>query len=56
MIGIVITDAKRTPVGSFLGVFATTTAHELGRTANKAALEQACVSGRAFRKSFWGRC
>ncbi len=45
MIGIVIAAAKRTPVGSFIGVFATTTALELGRTAIKAALEQACVSG-----------
>jgi acetyl-CoA C-acetyltransferase len=45
MVDIVITAAKRTPVGSFLGVFATTTAHELGRTAIEAALEQAGVSG-----------
>ena len=45
MIDIVITAAKRTPVGSFLGVFATTTAHELGRTAIEAALKQAGVSG-----------
>ena len=37
----VITAAKRTPVGSFLGAFATTPAHELGRIAILAALEQA---------------
>ncbi len=42
---IVITAAKRTPVGSFLGAFATTPAHELGRIAIVAALEQAGVAG-----------
>ncbi|MET1112570.1 MAG: acetyl-CoA C-acetyltransferase [Allosphingosinicella sp.] len=41
---VVITAAKRTPVGSFLGAFAATPAHELGRTAIVAALEQAGVS------------
>jgi acetyl-CoA C-acetyltransferase len=41
---IVITAAKRTAVGSFMGVFGTTPAHELGRTAIIAALEQAGVS------------
>ena len=40
---IVITAAKRTPVGSFLGAFATTPAHELGRIAIEAALAQAGV-------------
>ncbi len=42
---IVIIAAKRTPVGSFLGAFAATPAHELGRVAIEAALEQAGVSG-----------
>jgi acetyl-CoA C-acetyltransferase len=42
---VVITAAKRTPVGSFLGAFATTPAHELGRIAIEAALEQAGVTG-----------
>jgi acetyl-CoA C-acetyltransferase len=42
---IVITAAKRTPVGSFLGAFANTPAHELGRIAIEAALEQAGVDG-----------
>jgi acetyl-CoA C-acetyltransferase len=42
---VVITAAKRTPVGSFLGAFATTPAHELGRIAIEAALEQASVAG-----------
>lgn len=45
MTEIVITAAKRTPVGSFLGAFATTPAHELGRIAIAAALEQAGVDG-----------
>ena len=42
---IVITAAKRTPVGSFLGAFAATPAHELGRIAIEAALTQAGVAG-----------
>jgi acetyl-CoA C-acetyltransferase len=42
---IVITAAKRTPVGSFLGAFGATPAHELGRIAIEAALAQAGVSG-----------
>jgi acetyl-CoA C-acetyltransferase len=44
-VDVVITAAKRTPVGSFLGAFAATPAHELGRIAIEAALEQAGVSG-----------
>ncbi|MES2453836.1 MAG: acetyl-CoA C-acetyltransferase [Pseudomonadota bacterium] len=40
---IVITAAKRTPVGSFLGAFGSTPAHELGRIAIEAALQQAGV-------------
>lgn len=44
MTDIVITAAKRTPVGSFLGSFANTPAHELGRVAILAALEQAGVA------------
>ncbi|WP_370171708.1 acetyl-CoA C-acetyltransferase [Sphingobium abikonense] len=44
MSDIVITAAKRTPVGSFLGAFSTTPAHVLGQTAIRAALEQARVS------------
>ncbi|HEU4960429.1 MAG TPA: acetyl-CoA C-acetyltransferase [Sphingomonas sp.] len=42
---IVITAAKRTPVGSFLGAFAGVPAHELGRVAIEAALQQAGVAG-----------
>ncbi len=45
MTDVVITAAKRTPVGSFLGAFASTPAHELGRIAIEAALAQAGVTG-----------
>lgn len=45
MTEVVITAAKRTPVGSFLGAFASTPAHELGRVAIEAALAQAGVDG-----------
>lgn len=44
MTDIVITAAKRTPVGSFLGSFANVTAHELGRVAILSALESAGVA------------
>lgn len=44
MTDIVITAAKRTPVGSFLGAFAAMPAHELGRIAIEAALMQADVA------------
>ena len=44
MTDIVITAAKRTAVGSFLGAFASTPAHELGRIAIEAALAQAGVA------------
>ncbi|CAN5124583.1 acetyl-CoA C-acetyltransferase [soil metagenome] len=44
MTDIVITAAKRTPVGSFLGAFANTPAHELGRIAIEAALARAGVA------------
>lgn len=42
---VVITAAKRTPVGSFLGAFATVPADELGRIAIEAALLQAGITG-----------
>ncbi|HEX4738723.1 MAG TPA: acetyl-CoA C-acetyltransferase [Allosphingosinicella sp.] len=44
MTDVVITAAKRTPVGSFLGALGSLPAHELGRVAITAALEQAGVS------------
>jgi acetyl-CoA C-acetyltransferase len=43
MTDVVIIAAKRTPVGAFLGSFAATPAHELGRVAIEAALAQAGV-------------
>ena len=43
MTDVVITAAKRTPVGAFLGAFATTPAHALGRVAIEAALAQSGV-------------
>ncbi|MFA5970673.1 MAG: acetyl-CoA C-acetyltransferase [Sphingomonas sp.] len=45
MTDIVITAAKRTPVGSFLGALGTTPAHELGRIAIEAAMAQAGITG-----------
>ncbi|MCW5719976.1 MAG: acetyl-CoA C-acetyltransferase [Devosia sp.] len=44
MSDIVIVAAARTPVGSFLGSFAATPAHELGATAIAAALTRAAVA------------
>jgi acetyl-CoA C-acetyltransferase len=44
MTDVVITAAKRTPVGAFLGSFAAVPGHELGRTAIVAALGGAGVS------------
>ena len=43
MTDVVITAARRTPVGSFLGAFAATPAHELGRVAIEAALADAGI-------------
>jgi acetyl-CoA C-acetyltransferase len=44
MTEVVITAAKRTPVGAFLGSFASTPGHELGRVAIEAALAQAGIA------------
>lgn len=55
MTEIVITAAKRTPVGSFLGAFAATPAHELGRVAIEAALEQAGVKGEEVSEVILGQ-
>ena len=52
---VVITAAKRTPVGSFLGAFAGTPAHELGRVAIEAALEQAGVKGEEVSEVILGQ-
>jgi acetyl-CoA C-acetyltransferase len=43
MTNVVIASAARTPVGSFLGSFANTPAHELGRTVIEAVVERAGV-------------
>lgn len=55
MTEVVITAAKRTPVGSFLGAFASTPAHELGRVAIEAALEQAGVKGEEVSEVILGQ-
>jgi acetyl-CoA C-acetyltransferase len=52
---VVITAAKRTPVGSFLGAFAATPAHELGRVAIEAALAQAGVKGEEVSEVILGQ-
>lgn len=55
MTDVVITAAKRTPVGSFLGAFAGTPAHELGRVAIEAALAQAGVAGEEVSEVILGQ-
>ncbi len=55
MIDIVITAAKRTPVGSFMGAFGATPAHVLGQVAIEAALAQAGVSGAAVSEVILGQ-
>lgn len=55
MTDIVITGAKRTPVGSFLGAFAATPAHELGRIAIDAALRQAGVAAAEVDEVVFGQ-
>jgi acetyl-CoA C-acetyltransferase len=52
---IVIVSATRTPVGAFNGAFATVPAHELGRTAIKAALERAGVEGARVSEVIMGQ-
>ncbi|GGB17363.1 acetyl-CoA acetyltransferase [Sphingomonas metalli] len=52
---VVIIAAKRTPVGSFLGAFGSTPAHELGRVAIEAALEQAGVKGEEVSEVILGQ-
>ena len=52
---IVITAAKRTPVGSFLGAFANTPAHELGRIAIEAAMAQSGIAGEDVSEVIMGQ-
>ena len=55
MTDIVITAAKRTPVGSFLGAFGSVPAHELGRQAIEAALAQAGIAGQDVSEVILGQ-
>src|SRR3546814_19566472 len=55
MTDIVITAAKRTPVGSFLGAFAATPAHELGRVAIEAAMAPAGITGEDVSEVIMGQ-
>jgi len=55
MSDVVIAAAKRTPVGSFLGAFATVPAHELGQVAIAAALTQAGVMGHEVSEVIMGQ-
>ena len=55
MTDVVITAARRTPVGAFLGSYANTPAHELGRIAIEAALADAGVSGEEVSEVILGQ-
>tara|TARA_B110001454_G_scaffold200366_1_gene205920 strand:+ start:216 stop:1388 length:1173 start_codon:yes stop_codon:yes gene_type:complete len=55
MSNIVITAAKRTAVGSFLGAYSTTPAHELGRIAIEAALAQAGLAPEEIDEVIFGQ-
>ncbi|MFN3656119.1 MAG: acetyl-CoA C-acetyltransferase [Pseudolabrys sp.] len=52
---IVIVSAARTPVGAFNGAFANLPAHELGKTAIKAALDRAGVEGARVSEVIMGQ-
>jgi acetyl-CoA C-acetyltransferase len=52
---IVVASAARTPVGSFNGAFANVSAHELGATAIKGALERAGVDGKEVDEVIFGQ-
>jgi acetyl-CoA C-acetyltransferase len=52
---IVVASAARTPVGSFNGAFANVTAHELGATALKGALERAGVAAGEVDEVIFGQ-
>ena len=53
---IVIVSAARTPMGAFQGDFASLSAHDLGGTAIKAAVERAAISGDAVNEVLFGNC
>ena len=55
MTDVVITAARRTPVGAFLGSYANTPATELGRIAIEAAMADAGVSGEEVSEVILGQ-
>jgi acetyl-CoA C-acetyltransferase len=55
MTEVVIVSGARTPVGSFNGAFAAVPAHELGRTAIKAALARADVAPKDVSETILGQ-
>ena len=55
MTNVVIASAARTPVGSFLGAFANTPAHELGRIAIEAVVDRAGVDRAEVSETILGQ-
>ena len=55
MTNVVIASAARTPVGSFLGSFANTPAHDLGATVIRAALDRAGVDAQDVSETILGQ-
>jgi acetyl-CoA C-acetyltransferase len=55
MTNVVIASAARTPVGSFLGSFANTPAHELGRVVIEAVIERAGVDKAEVSETILGQ-
>jgi acetyl-CoA C-acetyltransferase len=55
MTNVVIASAARTPVGSFLGSFANTPAHELGRIAIEAVVERAGIDKAEVSETILGQ-
>ena len=55
MTNVVIASAARTPVGSFLGAFANTPAHELGRIVLEAVVERAGVDKAEVSETILGQ-
>ena len=55
MTDIVIASAARTPVGSFLGSFANTPAHDLGASAIEAAIQRANIDKAAVSETIFGQ-
>ena len=53
---VVIVGAKRTPIGSFQGQFASVTASQLGSVAIKAAMAEAGIEGSDVEDAHYGLC